>query len=105
MIDKKAAGRLKLIYKDFDGNQIDFAKLLGISQSSVSRMMAGEQPITLDVIKELQTKLGYDPMWIVNGTGPAKMQEQKTSLITDIKNLHAEIELLKARVTGLEKHL
>ncbi|WP_207425960.1 helix-turn-helix domain-containing protein [Pedobacter sp. SYSU D00535] len=105
-IDLKAAKRLELIYRDFKsagkGAQKEFAELCGTSQPSISRMMKATQPITLEVIQNISVKLKYHPDWIVNGTGPTKYQEDKSTLITNIKNLQVENLILNARLKHIE---
>lgn len=102
MIDQQAAKRLQIVYESFEGGQVDFAKFCDVSQPSISRMLAGTQPIPLEVIKVICLKLGYDPMWMITGIGPAKVKEQKSTLVTDLKNLQVEIKILNARISALE---
>ena len=101
-IDPKAAKRLELIAKEY-GSQRRFAEdICGITQASVSRMINAKQPITLEVIQNICNRLKYHPDWVVNGTGPVKIKEDKSTLITNIKNLQVENLILNARLKHIE---
>jgi transcriptional regulator with XRE-family HTH domain len=106
------AKRLVIVFNEFGGSQTSFAALLGISQSSLSRMMDSRQPITNQVIKIICFKLGYSPEWFINGTGNKKASKDDVKLITEVSMLRVEMEimlqkniLMDARMKAYENEL
>ncbi len=95
--------RLMIVYNDYlkehpEGSQITFAKLVNMSQSTVSRMLNGEYPINRRMTDAVCLKLGYSPDWFIRGLGEKKVEPDTTRLITEIQILRAEYDIVRAEL-------
>lgn len=106
------AKRLWIVFKDSKKTQNEFAKLLGLTQSNLSRKLNGERPLDFESIKIICQKLGYSPEWFVLGTGPKKATGKDASLVTDIGMLRSEVSIvfnknkaMELRIGSYEKEL
>lgn len=99
--------RVFSVFMDTGGNQADFAKDIGLSQSYISRVLRGEYEVTDRVIIPICRKLGYSPAWLVLGEGPKKIKVDKKSstLLVEIQMLRTDSELVKAYVQRLEARM
>lgn len=99
MILTPEAKRLNIVFKDYGGSQESFARLLGVTQGSVSRMLKGEYPITLKVAKAVCYKLGYEPKWFIIGEGKKKgIGDKPGKIITDIAEFKTDLDIANARI-------
>lgn len=74
-------GRLKDIRNSKQMNQHDFAKSLGIGQSTLAMMEVGKRDITERHIKTICAIYGVDEHWFRTGEGKPFPQEEKNFLV------------------------
>jgi transcriptional regulator with XRE-family HTH domain len=70
-LDLFAIGRRIRELRGFDTQQADFARLLGVSQSQLSKYERGESEPSLEVLLRLSEKFGKSVDWILTGRGCA----------------------------------
>ena len=106
------AKRLNQIIEEFGGTYKDFAKLIPVSESAVSYWANGKRAIPSYAIKAICFRLGYAMEWFIFGTGPRKAKREDVKLITEVKELRAEMQMMlqenramKARMIAYEKDL
>ena len=98
--------RLAIVFADYGGTQEGFAKLLETSRSNVMRMISGETPVSIKVIKIVCFKLGYSPEWFIMGTGPKKSKGQDgTKLVTEVQLLRTEMDIMLNKNKQLEARM
>jgi transcriptional regulator with XRE-family HTH domain len=68
-LDLFAVGHRIRELRGFDTQQADFARLLGVSQSQLSKYERGESEPPLQVLLRLSEKLGKSLDWILTGRG------------------------------------
>ncbi len=66
--------RLKLIRGYFGKSQVDFAKDLGIGQSTYSNMEKERNPATIDIVKKIG-KMGVSVEWVLYGNNTQVKQD------------------------------
>lgn len=110
MTETPQSRRLQIVFKDIGKSQRKFAAIFGISNTSIVRMLKGEQDINYTVIYNTCIKLGYSPTWLLLGTGDKKLKGNEAKLITEIQTLRMELDInaklnmkLQARLTGIER--
>lgn len=111
IIDPQAAGRLALVL-DYLGkkykklSQGDMAENCQTTQSSVSKMIRGEISIPFHVLKGLFIHYNINPNYILIGKEcPIEYKKESKTLVTDTRELRAEIEILSAKLNKLEGDL
>lgn len=95
------AKRFYRVFIDQGGNQVAFARDLKVSQSTVSRILSGERPLTENVIRPICYKWGYSSEWLLLGKGNKKAKIDKANLITEISMLRTEIDILANRLEAM----
>jgi len=68
-VDLVALGRRIRELRGFDMQQVDFARMLGVSQSQLSKYERGESEPPLGVLVRLRKRFGKSLDWIVTGEG------------------------------------
>lgn len=63
---EKLGDRIKVIRRGLGLNQNEFAKLLGVKQSTISNLERNAREMSNDILKKLY-KLGYPAEWILYG--------------------------------------
>ncbi len=66
-LELSAIGRRIRELRGFDTQQADFARLLGVSQSQLSKYERGESEPPLEVLLRLSEKFGKSVDWILTG--------------------------------------
>ena len=62
--------RLRIILKERDIKQVEFAKVLGVSANYVSLLISGKRgPISDTLAKLIEETYGYSAQWVMNGEG------------------------------------
>lgn len=67
LVDLVAIGRRIRELRGFDMQQADFARLLKVSQSQLSKYERGESAPPLEVLIQLKERFGKSLDWIVTG--------------------------------------
>ena len=107
------AKRLLTVYLHYGGSQKSFSEQIGISASTLSRMLNSVTPITVGVVKYVCFNMGYSANWFIAGIGPKKLPIDKSSSIvtdlakykTDLEITNAQIARQKERINYLEKQM
>jgi plasmid maintenance system antidote protein VapI len=105
MSETPEAKRLTIVFKDYGRTTRSFAQLLEVSQSSIIRMMKGTQPITQDVTRAVCYKLGYAAEWFIMGTGNKKKAKDEVKMVTEIKLLRVDYEMVLNKNRALEARM
>lgn len=110
-IDQGAAKRFGMVrthLKNKTGKmlQSDLAEVCGVTQGMIGHMENGRREITFNVLSILFTKFNINPSFIIIG-GDEEIEYKKPSktLITDTRELRAEIEILRARIKKMEQDI
>lgn len=92
--------RLKFIRKYFGKSQTEFAKDLGIGQSTYSNMEKERNPATVDIVKKLGD-MGFSIEWVLYGD--KAQEEQNISCKKVYKNIDTNLAI--ERITKLLSNL
>ena len=68
-VQKEVGLRLKKLREILDLSQGKLARILGVSQSAVSKWEAGERDIPTAVLLKLKQQLGVNLDWLLSGEG------------------------------------
>jgi transcriptional regulator with XRE-family HTH domain len=68
--DLKAVGRRLREIRGFDLTQVEFGRLLGITQAQLSKYELGQSAPTPDILLKLKTYSGKSIDWILTGDEP-----------------------------------
>jgi transcriptional regulator with XRE-family HTH domain len=68
---EKISDRLTWLRKDQRLNQKDFAVRLGLSQSYISSLEAGEREVSANLMRQLVEQFGLSTDWLLKGVGQA----------------------------------
>lgn len=63
------AQRIKIIRKQLEMSQTEFANAIGITQTSLSQIEGEKNGISYDVYKAIVGKFNVDPVWLMDGKG------------------------------------
>jgi transcriptional regulator with XRE-family HTH domain len=63
------AQRIKVIRKQLEMSQTEFANAIGITQTSLSQIEGEKNGISYDVYKAIVGKFNVDPLWLMDGKG------------------------------------
>lgn len=63
------AQRIKIIRKQLEMSQTEFANAIGITQTSLSQIEGEKNGISYDVYKAIVGKFNVDPLWLMDGKG------------------------------------
>lgn len=66
-IDLRAIGRRIREMRGFDLTQAEFARMLGIGQSQLSKYELGQSAPTIDILLKLKAYSGRSVYWILTG--------------------------------------
>jgi len=85
-VQKEVGLRLKKLRETLDLSQSKLARLLGVSQSAISKWEAGERDIPTAVLLKLKRRLNVNLDWLLSGEGEmfAISQAEKSSLTPEI---------------------
>ena len=70
--------RMKELRESNGLNKVEFAKVIDVTKSSITRYESGEMKPNLDVIKKICSKFGVTMEWLVNGKEENKPDEYAT---------------------------
>jgi len=100
------AKRLRSFRKNIGVSQVELAKEIGVTQDTISRYESGEYAIPLDLVKHLYKKYKLNYTWFFHGFGKSKVDEvAKATIVTDLKEVLMENNILKTKVKVLEEQL
>ena len=68
--------RLMELRNNFNFTQVQFAELLGTTQSNLSRIEKGLQPISAVYLSLLETKLNVNMKWLLHGKKPIFLEKK-----------------------------
>lgn len=60
--------RIKYLIKLIRKNQAQFAEMIGINPSNISKVLSGKIPVSDSMINRIVVNLGVSKQWLVNGT-------------------------------------
>lgn len=69
-MNKIIGKRLKLIRQNQNLSQLEFAKILGVSQSYYANIERGRYSLKIDFIICIKNKFNINPTWLLTGEGP-----------------------------------
>jgi transcriptional regulator with XRE-family HTH domain len=96
------AKRLREFRKAEGLTQAQMGVVLGKDQATVQRYESGEFVISVDVVRILHEKLLLNFQWFFTGKGGRKIVPEKTNLVTDVKSIELNQNLLIDQVAGLK---
>lgn len=83
--------RFKLVRKTLGKNQTDFAKEIGLTQSSITMIERGERDVLERHVKSICSIFHVDENWLLNGEGEMFSKEkEKTDLMEWAERLSEE---------------
>jgi len=100
--------RLRIVLKEHNLKQVEFAKALGVSANYVSLLISGKRgPISDTLAKLIEETYGYSAQWIMTGDGEKKaspsLSTVKAEFIKKIQKMpDDEIAALLAFANSLE---
>lgn len=109
-IDQEAAKRFVLVKeylkkKHSISSQTELANACGVTQGMIGHIVNGRRAVPFDMMKLLYIRYGILPTFIVAGAGPMSTTESNKTLVTDTRELRAEIEVLSARIQRMEQDM
>jgi transcriptional regulator with XRE-family HTH domain len=96
------AKRLKEFRKAENLTQVQFAEAVSKDQSMIQRYESGVFAIPIEVIRDLREKFLMSTEWFFTGKGSRKIVPMKTNLVTDIKTIETNQNLLIDQVAGMK---
>jgi len=104
LIDQQAAKRFKLVRKFLKLNQSETAEICGSSQAMISKIEKGVKEIPQQAIKMLFIKKNISADYLINGSVNMEFKKSGGSeLVTNIRELQAEMEIMKSQLWMLMK--
>lgn len=94
--------RIKMIRESRELNMRDFAKKIGITSSSVSKLESGENKPSERTIMLICDRFKINRDWLVNGIGDMSYEPTTDDQIVD-EVLDGEDEFIKAVIRGIAK--
>ncbi len=91
---KEFAHRIRIVRKYLNKTQIEFAKELGILQSTMSKLESGMSSPNLETIQRLG-RMGFDLNWLIYGT------KAKDEDILKHKTVESVTKLDKAKINNM----
>lgn len=104
-ITTEEAERLKVFRKAEGLSQETFAAKLGTVHSIISRYECGRLNIPIDFIKEMHRVYNLSLTWFFTGKGNRKHIEEKSNLVTDVKTIATNQDILQAQIEGMKHEL
>ncbi|WP_036692282.1 helix-turn-helix domain-containing protein [Pedobacter glucosidilyticus] len=93
-IDSQVVERWKAFrIKHIDKNQAEAAEKLGTTPASLSYLENGKRTISYKILNAAVTKFGLNAEWLSTGKGVDKKTKEKPTLVTDITELRAELDI------------
>jgi transcriptional regulator with XRE-family HTH domain len=96
------AKRLREFRKAEGLTQTEFAVIVGKDQATVQRYESGEYVISVEIVRIMHERLLLNFTWFFTGKGPRKIVPEKTNLVTDVKSIELNQNLLIDQVAGLK---
>lgn len=78
------AERIKFVRKHFRLNQVDFASIIGISQTHISKIESGKDNASNKVLLAICSEFGINLDWLKDGIGVMQSQEEMHSSPNEI---------------------
>lgn len=78
------AERIKFVRKHFRLNQVDFASVIGISQTHISKIESGKDNASNKVLLAICSEFGINFDWLKDGIGVMQSQEEMHSSPSEI---------------------
>lgn len=104
--DMGIAERFRAFRKKHVSNSINnAAPLLGISKSTINRIENGLFPVTVALLKRLQSKFNLNREWLIENQGNPLNGEKKTALVTNISELGDKLDAAIGEIAILNKNL
>lgn len=97
--------RLKLFRNSLKMTQDEFAKELGLHQTSINKYEVGLTAVPFSLIKKLNSKFQMSMDWFSTGNGTKKLTPEKGNLVKDLGTMKTENELVELRLAKIEKVL
>lgn len=100
--------RLRIILKERNLKQVDFAKTLGVSANYINLLISGKRgPISETLAKLIEESYGYSAQWVMTGEGEKKaspsLSAAKSEILKKIQKMpDDEITALLAFADTLE---
>lgn len=85
--------RLRALMEEAGETQYQLAQIAGVSQPAVARWMGGSVPFR-QKLHAICSHYGVRPEWLVEGTGPKKAPESKSTLEGFPKDLRSDLAAL-----------
>ena len=86
------ASRIKIILKENNLKQKDFAKSINVTESYISKLLRNESGVSKSTATLIEEKYGYAIDWILSGIEPKMIPSQDKSLSLNHRKILAEIE-------------
>lgn len=105
--------RIRLIIKENNLRQKEFAKSINVTESYISKLLRGESGLSNSTAMLIEERYGYATDWILNGNEPKIKRTSKSKDLSPIqRKVIAEIEqmdepdliALKAFITSLDEY-
>lgn len=105
--------RIRLIIKENNLRQKEFAKSINVTESYISKLLRGESGLSNSTATLIEERYGYATDWILNGNEPKVKQTSKSKDLSPVqRKVIAEIEqmdepdliALKAFITSLDEY-
>lgn len=105
--------RIRLIIKENNLRQKEFAKSINVTESYISKLLSGESGLSNSTATLIEERYGYATDWILNGNEPKVKQTSKSKDLSPVqRKVIAEIEqmdepdliALKAFITSLDEY-
>ena len=83
--------------------QKEFAEIIGVSESTASRLLRGQQRMPLDPLMAYVSRYGVSVAWLLQGLGPPGRAELEEALEHHANAAHtlSELEALGKRPSGM----
>lgn len=89
--------RIKLIRKSNTLNQVEFAKILGVSQGTLSEIEKDKYKPSTDIIISIHNNFKIDLEWLLINSNETKVE--KKSYISKIENMEVDLLNLFRKLT------
>lgn len=99
--DKQAGARLRTVRYRLGLTTYAISEALKIPQSTYSKYENGSMSIKVETLAALYLKYDALPLYICTGKGPVFNGKEKHTISTDIAQLKAESEAMKAKIDYL----
>lgn len=97
--------RLKTFRESLDLSQTEFGAKIGKTQPTITKYESGYFIIPIGVVKQIHKVFGMNLEWFYNGTGGKKDAPEKSNLITEIRTLNENNEVLTNEIKKIKTEL